>query len=75
MAKGDYVVIKSEIGGKLDESTVKVASNGGRLEVKTERDGKTTVTVLNRNDKPTGERHTFFAGAIRSIKENLTSDA
>lgn len=74
MAKHDSVTVKSEIGGKLDSTEIKVKSAGGRLEVKTERDGKVVVTVLNRNSKPTGEQYTFFAGTIRSIEEHLSEE-
>lgn len=72
MAKHDYVAIKSEIGGKLDETKVIVKAAGGSLEVKRERTGEVIVTVLNRNEKPTGERYTFLPGAVRSIEEHLS---
>jgi hypothetical protein len=72
MAKGDYVNVKLEIGGKLEMARVDVKQNGGSIEVKTERDGKVIVTLLNRNKRPTGLTHTFLPAAIRSIEENLT---
>jgi hypothetical protein len=74
MAKNDYVTVKSEIGGKLESTTVKVTQNGGDLEVKHERDGKVIITLLNRNKRPTGLTHTFFPGSVRSIEEKLTRE-
>jgi hypothetical protein len=74
MAKGDYVIVKSEIGGKLETARVDVTQNGGSIEVKQERDGKVIVTLLNRNKRPTGVQHTFMAQAVRSIEEKLSSE-
>lgn len=74
MAKGDYVTIKSEIGGKLESATIAVKQNGGDIEVKHERDGKVIVTMLNRNGRPTGLQHTFYPGSVRSVEERLTRE-
>ncbi len=73
MAKNDYVIVKSEIGGKLVEDRIDVKQAGGSLEVKTDREG-TRVTLLNRNDRPTGRQFTYFPGSVRSIESNLSSD-
>ena len=46
MAKGDFVKVKAEIGGKLEAVHVEVRQNGGSLEIDTDKkDGKVTVTV------------------------------
>jgi hypothetical protein len=70
MAKGDSVVIRSEIGGQLTTDQVKVTGAGGEIEVDWGDRGKGMVHVLlkGRTGK-TKEKHTFALIAVRSMTE------
>jgi hypothetical protein len=70
MAKGDKVIVKSEIGGQLVEEVVEVTAAGQKLDVDNDgRRGLLTVEILNRNEGKTGVKHTFALSAVRSIHE------
>lgn len=69
MAKGDYVKIKSEIGGQLQEDEVQVTGAGGSVE--TDWDVKKNllvVRVLGRTGK-TRRSISYATSAVRSIEE------
>lgn len=75
MAKGDYILVKQEIGGQLVEDRITVEHNGGALDIiRDKRDGTLEVEVLNKNGRPTGRKHTFVGASIRSIAENLSRE-
>lgn len=69
MAKGDWVHVKSEIGGALIEDAVTVTQNGGKIEVEWDKKQPLLyVKLLNRAGDPTVQ-HTFATTAVRSITE------
>ncbi len=75
MSKGDYVKVRSEIGGKLELTEVKVTQNGGKIEVDwgdAVKKALVYVRLLNRAGNPTVQ-HTFAVSAVRHIEE-LISD-
>jgi hypothetical protein len=69
MAKGDWVKVKSEIGGQLIEDTVAVTQNGGKIEVDWDkRTNLLVVRLLNRVGDPTVV-NSYAVGAFRSMSE------
>lgn len=70
MAKGDSVIVRSEIGGALTTDEIKVTSAGGSIEVDWGERSKGMVHVLlkGRTDK-VKVRHTYALIAVRSIRE------
>jgi hypothetical protein len=70
MAKGDWVRIKTEIGGALVQDEVKVEQNGGKIEVEWEngRMKLLVVRLLNRVGDPTVV-HSYAPSAVRSVTE------
>lgn len=74
MSKGDFVTVKSEIGGKLESDTVTVTSNGGKVEADWDR--KTNylvVRLLNRAGDPV-EEYQYAASAVRSIRKKVKDE-
>jgi len=67
MARGDYVTVKSEIGGKLDETHISVTGAGGAVETDWKKD-MLVVKVLGRTGK-TRSQYTFTLSAVRSVQE------
>lgn len=67
MAKGDYVTVKSEIGGKLNEDEIKVTGAGGQIEVEMKKDWL-NVKVLGRTGK-TRTQFMYALSAVRSFQE------
>lgn len=69
MAKGDWVSVKTEIGGQLVEDRVSVTQNGGKIDVEWERKSSLLlVRLLNRAGDPTVV-HSFAVSAVRSVTE------
>lgn len=74
MAKGDYVIVKSEIGGLLVTEEVKVTGAGGSVEVEWDKKAPlVTIRVLGRTGK-TRRALTFATSAIRSLEEVRRDD-
>jgi hypothetical protein len=75
MAKGDSVVVRSEIGGQLTTDEVKVTGAGGSIEVDWGERSKGMVHILlkGRTDK-VKVKHTFALIAVRSITETRKDD-
>ena len=67
MAKGDYVKVKSEIGGQLQEDELVVTGAGGTVEVDTKKD-QLVVKILGRTGK-TRKSVTYALSAVRSYEE------
>lgn len=67
MAKGDYVKVKSEIGGKLETDDLVVTGAGGTVEVAWAKE-RLEVKVLGRTGK-TRKSVTFALSAVRSVEE------
>lgn len=70
MAKGDWVKIKTEIGGQLVQDEVTVSQNGGKIEVEWDsgRQKLLVVRLLNRMGDPTVV-HSYVMIAVRSVTE------
>jgi hypothetical protein len=69
MAKGDYVKVKSEIGGALHTDEVKVTGAGGTIETDwNTKLGLLIVTVFGRTAK-VRVRHSYATSAVRSVEE------
>ncbi len=69
MARGDYVRVKSEIGGQLVMDEVVVATAGGNVEVEFDKKNPLVhVRVLGRTGK-TRQAIAYALSAIRSIEE------
>ncbi|HEX5016484.1 MAG TPA: hypothetical protein VFX15_02730 [Actinomycetes bacterium] len=75
MAKGDYVKIRSEIGGQLTEDRVDVVQDGGQIEVDwSERaKGMIHVKLMGRTGK-LKQRFTYALIAVRSIESKVEED-
>lgn len=74
MSKGDYIKVKSEIGGKLETAEVTVKQNGGKVE--SEWDLKKNllhVRLLNRAGNPT-IAHSFAIMAVRHVEESVSDE-
>lgn len=72
MSKGDKVVVKSEIGGKLQEDTITVIGAGGTLETVWKKD-QVVVKLLGRTGK-TRQSITYALAAVRSVEEVRRDD-
>lgn len=72
MAKGDYVIVKSEIGGKLERDELTVTGAGGEVETDWKKD-QLIVKVLGRTGK-TRKSVTFALAAVRSVEEVRRDD-
>jgi hypothetical protein len=70
MAKGDWVKVKTEIGGQLVEDKVEVTQNGGKIDVEWDsgRQKLLVVRLLNRVGEPT-VMHSYATSAVRSVTE------
>lgn len=71
MAKGDWVKVKSEIGGKLEVDDLQVSGAGGNIEVDwadATKKGLVYVRLLGRTGKAK-RAVTFALSAIRSVEE------
>lgn len=80
MSKGDYAIVKSEIGGALVTDEIKVTGAGGELEVKWPSETRggpvipvVVVSVLGRTGK-VKRAITYAASAIRSLEEVRRDD-
>lgn len=74
MAKGDYVIVKSEIGGKIETDKIQVTGAGGSVEVEWDKKAPLVyIRVLGRTGK-TRRALTFAVGAIRSLEEVRRDD-
>ena len=73
MARGDFVKIKSEIGGSLQSDLVMVEQAGGKIEVDWDKKAPLVhVNLLGRTGK-VKRAYTFAVSAVRSL-EVLNSD-
>ncbi len=69
MSKGDWVKVKTEIGGSLVEDQVTVEQNGGKIDVEWDhRKSLLVVRLLNRAGDPTVV-HSYATMAVRSVSE------
>lgn len=72
MAKNDWVKVKSEIGGKLEENHLIVTGAGGTIETIWAKE-RLTVRILGRTGK-TRQSVTFALSAVRSVEEVRRDD-
>ena len=72
MAKGDWVKVKSEIGGKLEEDQLMVTGAGGNVETDWKKD-QLIVKILGRTGK-TRRSVTYALSAVRSVEEVRRDD-
>lgn len=69
MAKGDYVLVKSEIGGKLQEDVIKATSAGATVEVEWQaKNNLVVVTVFGRTGKAR-KTISLDRSVLRSLEE------
>jgi hypothetical protein len=69
MAKGDYVKVKSEIGGQLVVDELKVVGAGGSVETDWDRKNQLlAVSILGRTGK-TRKLVSYALSAVRSVEE------
>ena len=68
MAKGDYALVKSEIGGQLMTDTIMVTGAGGKLEIEWDKKAPLLhLRILGRTGK-TNKSFTFAVSAVRSLE-------
>jgi hypothetical protein len=67
MSKGDYVIVKTEIGGKLETDEIRVNGAGGEVETSWTNQ-RLVVKVLGRTGK-TRSQYTYTLSAVRSVQE------
>jgi hypothetical protein len=74
VAKGDFVKVKSEIGGVLQTDELKVTGAGGSVEAEWDRKNQLLVVkVLGRTGK-TRQAVSFALSAVRSVQEVRRDD-
>ena len=72
MAKGDNVLVKSDIGGKLESDHLIVTGAGGTVETEWKKD-LLIVKILGRTGK-TRRSVTYAMSAVRSVEEVRRDD-
>jgi len=68
VAKGDYVKIKSEIGGKLEIDEVVVKGSGGTIEVEWDKKMPLVVVQLKGRTGKIKQSFTYAVSAVRSLE-------
>lgn len=69
MAKGDYVKVRTEIGGKLETDEIRVTGAGGNVEVEFPKNSPfLEVSITGRTGK-VKQAFRYALSAVRSVEE------